>query len=103
MKGNINMKFSTAIWISGILGSISIVAIATYFILDAKNMMFPFLLLIIKPLLTITMVPVIILLAAMLMASSKQEKQITRQSFKRAGMLLGALLLYKVFTGYFSK
>ncbi|MDI2587239.1 hypothetical protein OR571_09015 [Psychrobacillus sp. NEAU-3TGS] len=70
-------------------------------------MMVPFLSATIKPFLMITMPPVIILLAAMLMANKDKDKtkdnRISGKHFKRALVLLGALLSYKIFSGYFSK
>lgn len=57
----------------------------------------------------ITMPPVIILLAAMLMANNEKEKDIDTEkrisvkNFKRALVLIAGLLSYKLFTGYFSK
>ena len=97
------MKVSTATRISIILGSAAILAISTYFYLDEKDMMIPVLEVIIFPFMTITMVPVIILLAAILVATNKQEKEISGKTFKRALVIIGALLSYKIFTGYFSK
>ena len=97
------MKVSTATRISIILGSAAILAISTYFYLDEKDMMIPVLEVIIFPFMTITMVPVIILLAAILVATNKQEKEISGKTFKRALVIIGALVSYKIFTGYFSK
>lgn len=94
-----NMNYSTALWISGVLGTVSIVTITVYFILDANEMMISFLYKNIELILTLTMPPVIFLLAAILMAKNKQEERITRQTIKRAGALISALLLYKVMTG----
>lgn len=94
-----NMNYSTALWISGVLGTISIVTITVYFILDANEMMISFLYKNIELILTLTMPPVIFLLAAILMAKNKQEERITRQAIKRAVALISALLLYKVMTG----
>lgn len=93
------MNYSTALWISGVLGTVSIVTITVYFILDANEMMISFLYKNIELILTLTMPPVIFLLAAILMAKNKQEERITRQTIKRAGALISALLLYKVMTG----
>lgn len=93
------MNYSTALWISGVLGTISIVTITVYFILDANEMMISFLYKNIELILTLTMPPVIFLLAAILMAKNKQEERITRQAIKRAVALISALLLYKVMTG----
>ena len=97
------MKVSTAKRISIILGSAAILGISTYFYLDEKDMMIPVLEVIIFPFLTITMVPVIILLAAILVANNKQEKEISGKTLKRALVIIGALVSYKIFTGYFSK
>ncbi|MFJ7972873.1 hypothetical protein [Psychrobacillus sp. NPDC096389] len=109
------MKYSTAKWIVISLGSASAIAIFTYFYLDEKDMMVPFLSATIKPFMMITMPPVIILLAAMLAANNEhdknedkdkdkdKEKRISGKNFKRALILIGALLSYKIFTGYFSK
>ncbi len=97
------MKISTAKWIVIILGSASVLAISTYFFLDEKDMMVPFLSTIIQPFILIVMPPVIFLLAAMLLAINKKETKISRTSFKRAINLIIALLFYKLLTGYFSK
>lgn len=105
------MKYSTAKWIVISLGSTAIIAITTYFYLDEKDMKPPFLDKLIEPLLTITMPPVVLLLAAMLAANNEhdknkdkdKEKRISGKNFKRALILIGALLSYKIFTGYFSK
>ncbi|MFJ5770972.1 hypothetical protein [Psychrobacillus sp. NPDC093180] len=105
------MKYSTAKWLVISLGSASAIAIFTYFYLDEKDMMVPFLSATIKPFMMITMPPVIILLAAMLAANNEydknknkdKEKRISGKNLKRAFILIGALLSYKIFTGYFSK
>ena len=96
------MKFSTAKWIAVLLGSVAIVAISTYFFLDAKDMMIPVLAMFIKPFMMVTLIPLVLLLAAMLMVDNKEEKRITGKVLKRATVLLGALLCYKLFTSYFS-
>ncbi|WP_405099318.1 hypothetical protein [Oceanobacillus sp. FSL H7-0719] len=93
------MNYSTALWISGVLGTISIVTITVYFILDANEIMISFLYKNIELILTLTMPPVIFLLAAILMAKNKQEERSTRQAIKRAVALISALLLYKIMTG----
>lgn len=96
------MEFSTAKWMASILGVIAVGSITTYFILDEKDLMIPALSVSIFPILTVTMVPVIFLLGAMLMAHSKSEERITKKSFQRASVLIACLVLYKVVTGYFS-
>lgn len=96
------MEFSTAKWTASILGFIAIVSITTYFILDEKEIMIPAFSANILPILTVTMVPVIFLLGAMLMAHSKNEERISKKSFQRALVLIACLVLYKVATGYFS-
>lgn len=97
------MKFSIAKWIALILGSTATVAISTYFYLDAKDMMIPALAIIIKPFMIITLSPLVLLLAARLMAYNKEDKRISGKIVIRAMVLLAALLSYKLFTGYFSK
>ena len=96
------MEFSTAKWTASILGFIAVVFITIYFILDEKDLMIPALSASFFPILTLTMVPVIFLLGALLMAHSKKEERITRKSFQRALVLIASLVLYKVATGYFS-
>ena len=96
------MKFSTAKWIAVLLGIVAIVAISTYFFLDAKDMMIPVLAMFIKPFMMVTLIPLVLLLAAMLMVDNKEEKRITGKVLKRATVLLGALLCYKLLTSYFS-
>ncbi|MFC5588824.1 hypothetical protein ACFPRA_07995 [Sporosarcina soli] len=96
------MEFSTAKWTAGILGFLAVLAITVYFILDEKDMMIPAFSANILPILTVTMVPVIFLLGAMLMAYSKKEERISKNSFQRALVLIACLVLYKVATGYFS-
>ena len=57
------------------------------------------------------MPPVVLLLAAMVAANNEhdknkdkdKEKWISGENLKRALILIGALLSYKIFTGYFSK
>lgn len=97
------MKISTAKWVVIMLGSASILSISTYFFLDEKNITIPFLSTIIQPFILIVMPPVIFLLAAMLFAFNKKERRISRKSFQSAISLIVILLLYKLFTGYFSK
>ena len=96
------MKYSTAKWIAVLLGIVAIVAISTYFFLDAKDMMIPVLAMFIKPFMMVTLIPLVLLLAAMLMVDNKEEKRITGKVLKRATVLLGALLCYKLLTSYFS-
>lgn len=96
------MEFSTAKWTATILGFIAVVSITTYFILDEKDLMIPALSASIFPIMTLTMVPVIFLLGAILMARSKKEERITKKSVQRALVLIACLVLYKVTTGYFS-
>lgn len=103
MKGSLMMNYSAAKWLVIILGSASILAIFTYFYLDENDMMTPWLSTMIVPFLTITMLPVVFLLAAMLFANNKQEKQISKQTFKRAGILIATLLFFKFLTGYLSR
>ena len=67
------MEFSTAKWTATILGFIAVVSITTYFILDEKDLMIPALSASIFPIMTLTMVPVIFLLGAILMARSKKR------------------------------
>lgn len=97
------MKFSTAKRIAVLLGSAAIVAISTYFFLDAKDMMIPVLAMFIKPFMMVTVIPLVLLLATMLMVDNKEEKRITGIVLKRATVLLGVLLCYKLLTSYFSK
>ncbi len=97
------MKFSTAKWIAIILGSVATVAISTYFFLDAKDITIRALDIIIKPFMIITLTPLVVLLAAMLMTNSQEEKRISFKTCKRVGILLAVLLFYKFFTSYFSK
>ncbi|MCG7336479.1 hypothetical protein MHZ95_14510 [Sporosarcina sp. ACRSM] len=100
------MKFSTAKKIAILLGSAAILAISTYFFLDAKDMMIPALAIVIKPFMMVTLIPLVLLLAAMLMADNKEdkeEKRITGNVLKRAAVLLAAVLCYKLITSYFSK
>lgn len=96
------MKYSTAKWIAVLLGIVAIVAISSYFFLDAKDMMIPVLAMFIKPFMMVTLIPLVLLLAAMLMVDNKEEKRITGKVLKRATVLLGALLCYKLLTSYFS-
>ena len=77
------MKFSTAKWIAVLLGSAAIVAISTYFFLDAKDMMIPVLAMFIKPFMMVTLIPLVLLLAAMLMVDNKEEKRITGKVLKK--------------------
>ena len=97
------MKVSTATRIAIVLGIAAILFICTYFYLDEKGMMIPVLEIMFLPFLTITMPPVVILLAAIIVANNKEEKEISGKTFKRALVIIGALLSYKLFTGYFSK
>ena len=97
------MKFSTAKWIAVLLGSAAIMAISTYFFLDARDMMIPALAMVIKPFMMVTLIPLVLLLAAMLMVDNKEDKRITGNVLKRATVLLAAVLCYKLFTSYFSK
>lgn len=96
------MKFSTARWIAAILGISATVAITTYFMLDAKDRMIPFLALIIKPFMMMTLFPLVILLLAMLIAEQKKEEQVSGLVFKRSIVIVAALFCFKLFTRYFS-
>ena len=97
------MEFRTAKWLIIVLGFISVAYITTYFIIDEKGLMSPVLSASFLPILTVTMVPVIFLTGAVLMAHSKNEERITNKSLQRAMVLILCLVLYKVATGYFSK
>ena len=89
------MKYSTAKWIAVLLG-FGHCGISSYFFLDAKDMMIPVLAMFIKPFMMVTLIPLVLLLAAMLMVDNEEEKRITGKVLKRATVLLGAFLCYKL-------
>lgn len=94
------MKFSTARGLTIILAVVAAVSITTYFYLDEKDMMIPFLALIIKPLMMVTLFPAAFLLLASIMASSKKEEQITRHNFLNAFVILICLFAFRTFVTF---
>ncbi|MEZ7172677.1 hypothetical protein [Sporosarcina sp. OR05] len=94
------MKFSTARGLAIILGVVATVSITTYFYLDEKDMMIPFLALIIKPLMMVTLFPTVFLLLASILATSKNEEKITRHNFLNAFVILICLIAFRTFVTF---
>ena len=90
------MEFSTARWLAIILIAIGAVSISTYFYLDAKDMMIPFLAVIIKPLMMVTLFPAVYFLLASILASTKQQEKITKHNFQKAAVILVCLIAFRL-------
>ena len=90
------MKFSTANWLTIILAVIAAVSISIYFYLDANDMMFPLLAVIIKPLMIVTLLLTTVLLLANIMASKRKEERITRHHFLKAFVIILCLFMFRL-------
>ena len=96
------MEFSTAKWTAGILGLLSVVTIAIYFVLQEKEITIPIFSASFMTIVTITLLPAVFLLGAMMMAEAKKEDRISGKSLQRALVLIVGLLIFRLLTGYFS-
>ncbi|MEK5071565.1 hypothetical protein [Sporosarcina sp. FSL K6-1508] len=96
------MEFSTAKWIASILGLLSVITITVYFVLEEKEIMIPAFSASFMTIVTITLLPAVFLLGAMMMAEAKKEDKISGKSLQRALVLIVGLLIFRLLTGYFS-
>lgn len=102
MKVNKYMKFSTAKWAAAVLGLIGALTITVYFVLKEKDIMIPAFSASFMTIVTITLLPAVFLLGAMMMAEAKREETISGKSLQRALILIAGLLIFRLMTGYFS-
>lgn len=96
------MEFSTAKWTAGILGLISVITIAIYFVLDEKEIIIPVFSASFMTIVTITLLPAVFLLGAMMMAEAKKEDKISGKSLQRALVLIAGLLIFRLMTEFIS-
>jgi len=93
------MKFTTAKWIAGILGIIATFTITVYFVLKEKEIIIPAFSASFMTIVTVTLIPTVFLLGAMMMAEAKQEEKISGKSLQRALVLIVGLIMFRLMTG----
>lgn len=95
------MNYSTAKWLIGILASIAIATTALVFYSDHIGVTYPLLEDVYKPVIFITMVPVLSLIIGLLIAQGKKEEKISSKSLGRSAIVVAALFAFRWMTGYF--
>lgn len=95
------MNYSTAKWLIGILSVIAIATTAMLFYSDHIGVTYPLLEAVYKPVIFVTMLPVLLLIIGLLIAQGKKEEKISSKSLKRSAVVVVALFSYRWMTGYF--
>ncbi|WP_252501742.1 hypothetical protein [Sporosarcina sp. Marseille-Q4943] len=95
------MNYSTAKWLIGILSVIAIATTAMLFYSDHVGVTYPLLEAVYKPIIFITLMPVLLLIIGLLIAQGKKEEKISTKSLGRSAIVIAALFAYRWMTGYF--
>ncbi|WP_172372162.1 hypothetical protein [Sporosarcina jiandibaonis] len=95
------MNYSTAKWLIGILATIAVATTALIFYSDHIGVTYPLLEATYKPIIFITMLPVLLLIISLLIAQEKKEEKISSKSLRRSAVVVIALFAYRWMTGYF--
>ena len=78
------MKYSTANGWAFLFFAIGAVPISTYFYLDANDMMIPFSIVILKPVMVIAVFTAFFILLASIMASTRKQKRINETQLQKS-------------------
>jgi heme A synthase len=91
------MNYSTAKWLIGILSVIGFVTIT----FDLNRDIPPSLIFLVRPIVFVTLFPVLLLIIGLLIARGKKEEKISTKSLRRSAVIIAALFVYRLMTGYF--
>ena len=91
------MNYSTAKWLIGILSVIGFVTIT----FDLNRAVSPSLIFLVRPIVFVTLFPVLLLIIGLLIARGKKEEKISSKSLGRSAIVVAALFAFRWMTGYF--
>lgn len=96
------MNYSTAKWLIGILSTIGLGTIAVLYILDQNGSVPPLFETLFKPIVFISLFPVLLLIIGLLIARGKKEDKISNKTLGRSAIVIVALFAFRWMTGYFN-
>ncbi|MDW0114173.1 hypothetical protein QT711_13335 [Sporosarcina saromensis] len=96
------MNYSTAKWLIGILFTIGLLIIATYFFMDEKGILPSLFVDVFVPLVFLTWLPALLLIIGLLIAQGKKEDKISNKTLGRSAVVIAALFAFRWLTGYFN-
>lgn len=92
------MNYSTAKWLIGILSVIAFGTITSLFLFDQYGSAPHHFLILFKPYIFITLLPMLLLIIGLLIAQGKKEEKISSKSLGRSVIVIAALFAYRWMT-----
>lgn len=96
------MNYSTAKWLIGILFTVGLLIITTYFVMDEKGILPSLFVDVLVPLVFLTWLPALLLVIGLLIAQGRKEDKISNKTLGRSAVVIAALFAFRWMTGYFN-